>query len=117
MLPARSFALLIIFLAPVLRANESDFFAEKVAPILSARCLSCHNDTEAKGELSFSTAEKLFAGSESGTVIEKGDPDNSLLIDYISGDEPEMPKDAEPSVSPHRSHAPFESCISLNKLI
>ena len=92
---ARIFALLIFF-SPVLRANGTDFFTKKVAPILSDRCLSCHNNSEANGELSFSTAEKLFAGGESGTVIEKDDPDNSLLIDYVSGDEPEMPKDAKP---------------------
>ena len=98
MLTARLFPLLIIFLflAPVLRAAETDFFAKQVAPILSGRCLSCHNETEAEGELSFSTAESLFAGGESGQVIEKGDPDNSLLIHYVSGDEPEMPRDADP---------------------
>ncbi len=82
--------------APVVYGAEPGFFARNVAPILSAHCVSCHNNDDANGDLSFATAAKLFAGGESGPVIEAGDPDSSLLIDYISGDEPEMPQDAEP---------------------
>ena len=78
-------------------ANADDsFFHSKVAPILQTRCLSCHNDNESKGELSLQTRAGMLKGGESGELIEIGKPGESLLIDYVSGDDPEMPQEDEP---------------------
>ena len=41
-------------------------------------------------------ARQRLAGGESGAAIVPGKPDESLLLDYISGDKPEMPKNAPP---------------------
>jgi hypothetical protein len=71
-------------------------FRERVAPILEARCLSCHGDGEPKGGFSLASQKSAFAGGASGPAIVPGKPDDSLLIGYISGDDPEMPKAAPP---------------------
>lgn len=80
----------------IVLANPASEFREHVAPILAERCLGCHNDDDPKGELSFSSAAAAFRGSESGPILSRTDPDDSLLLGYISGDDPEMPKDSEP---------------------
>jgi mono/diheme cytochrome c family protein len=76
-------------------AAEIDFRRD-IAPIFERRCLSCHNGAEKKGNLSLQTEKEAFAGGENGAAIEPGKPAASLLLDYISGDKPEMPKKGPP---------------------
>ncbi len=71
---------------------ESPFSA--VAAIFEQHCISCHSGDEPKGGLDLTTRTKALAGGESGTLFVPSQPDESLLLDYISGDPPEMPKDA-----------------------
>src|SRR5688572_18923275 len=77
-------------------AGDLDFFRESVAPIIERHCISCHQGDEPKGGLSLSTSQSAAEGGESGAAFVAGDADASLLIEYVSGDKPEMPKDAEP---------------------
>jgi hypothetical protein len=86
---------MIVFTAGVARADDP-FFRERVAPILEARCVHCHEGSKPKGGLSLASAERSAAGGESGAVIVAGKPDESLLVDYITGDEPQMPKGERP---------------------
>ncbi len=71
-------------------------FREDIAPIFEQRCLSCHNEAEKKGGLSLQTEKGALAGGENGIAIMRGKPAESLLLDYISGDKPEMPKKGPP---------------------
>jgi hypothetical protein len=64
----------------------------KVAEIFETRCLTCHNERSRQGGLSLETRAAALAGGDSGTVIEPGDANASLLLEYISGEEPLMPK-------------------------
>ena len=70
-------------------------FADDIMPIIERSCVSCHGaevDGEVVTELSLNlmTYEGLMAGSEYGTVIEPGDPANSLFLEMIeAGDMPE----------------------------
>ena len=73
-------------------ADASKLFEKSVATVLSKRCLSCHGAKQAKGGLSLATKQAAMAGGESGPAIVPGKPDESLVIAYISGDDPEMPK-------------------------
>jgi len=68
-------------------------FATQVAPLFAANCTSCHGTEEQEAGLQLHTYEAVMKGSEYGTVIEAGDPDNSLLLDMISAGE--MPQDAD----------------------
>lgn len=71
-------------------------FRERVATIFERRCVQCHGAEESKGGLRLDSAATALGESDSGKAIEPGDPDASLLVDYISGDEPEMPKKGKP---------------------
>ena len=75
-------------------ADDGTFFREQVAPILERHCVGCHQGEKPKGGLDLTTARAALAGGESGAPWLPGKPEESLLVDYISGDKPEMPKDA-----------------------
>ena len=68
---------------------------DDVAPILEARCLQCHSDGIRKGGLSLATLDDWLAGGDDGPAIVNGDSANSLLIEKISGPDPEMPRKSE----------------------
>jgi hypothetical protein len=73
-----------------------DFFRNQVAPILERHCVSCHIGDDAKGKLSLETAASVTAGGDSGPPIVPGNLEDSYLLEVISGDKPQMPKNAPP---------------------
>jgi hypothetical protein len=80
------------------RANsphDEAFFRTNLVPILERRCLHCHGDAAAKGGLSLSSASGLRNGGDRGPAVVPGKPDESLLIELISGNQPEMPRKEE----------------------
>ena len=91
----RAICVVIVLVAGVARADDR-LFRERVAPIFEIRCIHCHEGTKPKGGLSLVSAESLQAGGESGPVVMAGKPDESLLLEYISGNEPQMPKGEKP---------------------
>jgi hypothetical protein len=92
---SRSFQLVIALWATVVQADDA-LFRDRVAPILETKCLACHEGSKPKGGLSLATVKRFHAGGESGPAIVPGKPDESLLLDYISGDDPLMPKEGAP---------------------
>jgi mono/diheme cytochrome c family protein len=78
-----------------IRADDA-FFRERVAPIFERHCVVCHQGEKPKGGLSLATAAGLANGGNSGPVIEAAKPDDSLLVELISGDKPAMPQKAGP---------------------
>ncbi|MEQ8788366.1 MAG: DUF1553 domain-containing protein [Pirellulaceae bacterium] len=77
-------------------ANEGAVFEQTIAPLLERRCLSCHNEQQRKGDLSLATRTAAEAGGESGPAVVAGKPAESLLLDFVRGDSPEMPKTGQP---------------------
>ncbi|MBT3267064.1 hypothetical protein HN371_07935 [Candidatus Poribacteria bacterium] len=71
-------------------------YHEHILPILKANCQGCHNPADADGEFIVTTYAGLMAGGSEGVAITAGDPDDSLLIDAITGDDPWMPKQGDP---------------------
>ncbi len=70
-------------------------FRRDVAPVLSRRCLSCHNTKQMKGDFQLHTEQLL---SDSG-FVEAGDSAASHLVDVIEsqdGQAPKMPKASDP---------------------
>src|SRR5262245_47628260 len=67
-------------------------FANKVAPILRQRCVTCHNPTKARGGLDLTTGEGLQKGGEKGPVVVSGNPAKSPLFEVVNGPKPRMPK-------------------------
>jgi hypothetical protein len=78
-------------------ADEPDrLFREHVAPILEQRCLHCHGAETPKGGLSLASRKGLFRGGENGPAVVPGKPEESLLLEMVSGEAPEMPKKDKP---------------------
>jgi hypothetical protein len=71
-------------------------FREHVAPILTRHCLRCHEGKHAKGGLDLATAKGILAGAEGTAVVVPGKPEESRLIEVVSGQHPEMPKNGKP---------------------
>jgi hypothetical protein len=71
------------------RAADAVDFEAQVAPILTMRCLECHNDATAAASLVLTRAESALRGGESGEAIVAGEPEESLLLEKVV--EGEMP--------------------------
>ncbi|HEX2474727.1 MAG TPA: PSD1 and planctomycete cytochrome C domain-containing protein [Lacipirellulaceae bacterium] len=89
-------AVLIVLASAATAHASEELFRERVAPIFEARCIYCHSGTKPKGGLSLVSASDLAKGGESGAVIAAGQPDESLLLAYVSGDDPQMPQEGKP---------------------
>jgi hypothetical protein len=89
----------IVYFFLFLLVAEVGFAAEPVPPVTSVlerRCLSCHDQAQKNGGLSLATAKEILAGGESGAVVVPGKPAESSILDFITGEKPEMPKTGPP---------------------
>lgn len=71
-------------------------FYRQVRPLLQRACSGCHQPARHEGGLVLTSYQHLMSGGESGPCITVGKPDESLLVQLISGEKPEMPRGAEP---------------------
>ena len=63
---------------------SADIYLDVVAPLLAAKCSSCHNEDKRRGGLSFADYASLRRGGESGAAIKPGDPTGSELYRRIT---------------------------------
>lgn len=66
--------------------RDQHFFDTQVAPILTKRCLGCHNQQLNNGGLSFQDRESLLKGGGRGPVIVPGRPESSVLVKSLQHD-------------------------------
>ena len=90
-------------------------FYRQVRPILQRHCSGCHQPAKSGGKLLLTSFAGLKKGGENGEGFEPGQPEDSIIMIYISGDEPEMPLDSQaPSrhlqASSRRSVGRFRPC-------
>ncbi len=72
--------------------NGDEFFEKEVRPLLVERCLKCHDDAKAKGDLKLTSLDNLLKGGDRGPAVAPGKPDDSLLIQAVRyADKPKMP--------------------------
>src|SRR6185437_11883182 len=71
-------------------------YFHEVVPILKRSCTGCHHPAKLKGELDLTTYESFKKGGKHGASFAPGDPDKSRVIEEISGEEPDMPKEGDP---------------------
>ncbi|MGE3818601.1 MAG: PSD1 and planctomycete cytochrome C domain-containing protein [Isosphaeraceae bacterium] len=67
-------------------------FEREVAPILLNRCLECHSGGEPAGDLDLTTEPSALKGGQSGPVIDRDRPDESLLLQRVVDGEMPPPK-------------------------
>jgi len=59
------------------------YFDTRVAPILTKRCLGCHNAELKNGDISFLDRESLLKGGRRGPAIVPGKPQQSVMIEAL----------------------------------
>ena len=96
-----AFTILLMPMASFVHADDPTEISYRgdVWPILKRHCWGCHSSRDAKGGLSVETVADMLKGGDSGALFEAQKADESLLLDMISGDSPEMPKQ-QPRLSP-----------------
>jgi uncharacterized membrane protein len=79
--------------------SEMLVYGDMIAPIFEAKCISCHNETRAKGELRMTSYKNLIEGGESGhTSIAPGLPEESEVYKRLllpEGNEDRMPPEGK----------------------
>ncbi|MEM7478891.1 MAG: c-type cytochrome domain-containing protein, partial [Planctomycetota bacterium] len=63
-------------------ANDQVDFENDIAPILQVHCIRCHYPGNEQGDISLATARDL----QEFEFLSPGDPDQSFLIDLVSGE-------------------------------
>ncbi len=70
---------------PQPKGNETVSFAVDVAPLLVESCRDCHSADRPRAGFSIANFEQLWAGGNSGSAIEIGRADDSLLVQKLHG--------------------------------
>jgi mono/diheme cytochrome c family protein len=75
---------------------SAQIFVDRVQPLLSQKCFSCHTDRE-RGGLRLDSRDRMLAGGGRGPAIIPGNPEQSVLISAIRHASPDlqMPQNAE----------------------
>lgn len=77
-------------------AEDRVSYYRHVRPILQRHCSGCHQPAKQGGKLQLISFELFQKGGENGASFVTGKPDESLIVQYISGEKPEMPLNADP---------------------
>jgi hypothetical protein len=72
---------------------DTQFFEQKIRPILAQHCYECHSSQAKKlrGSLRLDNRAGLFKGGNTGPAVVPGKPDNSLLIQALRNNGLAMP--------------------------
>jgi hypothetical protein len=73
---------------PQATAAEADFFEQRVRPVLTEHCHSCHGPAKQKSGLRLDSRTALLKGGDGGPVVRPGDPENSPLVQAVRYDGP-----------------------------
>jgi hypothetical protein len=69
--------------AALAREKPEQYFDLRVAPILTKRCLGCHNEELKNGDISFLDRESLLKSGRRGPAIVPGRPEKSVLVEAL----------------------------------
>ncbi|KLU01735.1 putative signal peptide protein [Rhodopirellula islandica] len=81
--------------------NETVSFSKDVAPLLVENCNGCHLDAmQTRGGLRMDTLAQMLRGGDSGSVMQPGDGEASLLVQKLRGSAGDrMPAGGRPPLS------------------
>lgn len=63
--------------------EKTSVYTAAVSPVISAKCVSCHNSSKRKGGLDMTSINGMLKGGKTGPAWVAGDLDNSLLLERI----------------------------------
>ena len=97
--------------------EQTEFFENKIRPVLAERCYGCHS-TEAgkdKGGLLLDSRDAVLKGGDTGPALVAGDAAKSLLFKAIKRDDPEtaMPPKGKAAPLSAEQVADFEAWIKM----
>lgn len=91
------FLLLTLILAVPASADDKPLsYYRDIRPILVSNCNACHKPDKLKGELDLTTVTMMFKGGKHGAAVVPGNVAKSRVVEMISGDDPDMPKEGDP---------------------
>ena len=76
--------------------NSPVSYYQDIQPILQRSCQGCHQPSQARGDLVLTSYTDFQRGGSEGKAFIAGEPNQSLVLDLISGDPPSMPMDSDP---------------------
>ncbi len=82
--------------------EKNTIYEAAIMPILEKKCMVCHNDQKAKGQLNMSSVQNLLKGGKNGPIWKAGDALNSHIIQRASlpeDDKKHMPPTGKPQLS------------------
>lgn len=71
-------------------------YYNQVVPIFKRSCTGCHHPGKMKGDLDLTTSAAIARGGKHGPILVSDEPAKSPLLESISGEEPDMPKEGDP---------------------
>lgn len=79
-------------------AEQEVDFKQDVLPILKGRCFECHGGQKQEGGLRLDQEKGAHTGGDGGAAFEPGKSEDSTLIEYVAGIDPDrrMPPEGEP---------------------
>jgi hypothetical protein len=93
----RFFSILVFTATVCVAASNPEIFRQRIQPILTQKCASCHSVNEPAGGLSVADFDSVLEGGKHGPAIVPGNSADSLLIQYLRGQKtPKMPMGAAP---------------------
>lgn len=78
------FALILCGTAPLF-GNDIDYLRD-VKPLLEHKCYACHGALKQQSSLRLDTGKSIVKGGDSGSAVSPGNPEESLLLQVITGD-------------------------------
>jgi cytochrome c553 len=77
--------------------DGTDFFENKIRPILVKHCYECHGEDEQESDLRLDSYAEMLRGGATAPAVVPGEPDNSLLLHTIGYEDEElqMPPDGK----------------------
>lgn len=60
--------------------SQAKLYADLIAPLLNAKCLSCHNAQKQKGELRLDNETEIQKGGKHGLIVNAEQPEKSELL-------------------------------------
>jgi WD40 repeat protein len=90
-------AAVVLLAAALLLAQEPVSYQKHVQPILSKQCAACHQPQSRQADLLLTSFEGFQKGGRKGPAFLPGNPDESLVVKYLTGAEkPQMPFGGKP---------------------